>query len=364
MMLLVLGVIAAGLSMTQEPPRSALRPATATLAEEFTRIVSVRELQDGRVLVADGTEQRLVVIDLTAGNTTQIGRKGKGPGEYTAATTLYQLRADSTLMSDYFGGRWLVLHGDRIVQTIPADAAAWKATRGLPVGADTLGNLLGIQEPPASSGAFVRDKSDSNRVMLVARTTGRVDTIATVLMRPASGTRQVNPTGEVISFRMSSPRLTTGEETMLFPDGWLAVARLEPYRVDWRAPNGRWVRGSALPFTVVALNAREKEAYADRVERSSGTRPTMTADTPWPATMPPFLSRPLLDTPEGNLVVLRTQSADHPENRYDVVDRSGRLVRGMTLPGNQRLVGVGWRGAYVAETDDDGIQRLRRHPWP
>jgi hypothetical protein len=200
--------------------------------------------------------------------------------------------------------------------------------------------------------------------MLVARTTGRVDTIATVLMRPASGTRQVNPTGEVISFRMSSPRLTTGEEAMLFPDGWLAVARLEPYRVDWRAPNGRWVRGSALPFTVVALNAREKEAYADRVERSSGTRPTMTADTPWPATMPPFLSRPLLDTPEGNLVVLRTQSADHPENRYDVVDRSGRLVRGMTLPGNQRLVGVGWRGAYVAETDDDGIQRLRRHPWP
>lgn len=257
-----------------------------------------------------------------------------------------------------------MLHGDRIVQTIPADPPAWKATRGLPVGADTLGNMLAIQEPPASSGAFVRGKSDSNSVMLVAWASGRADTIARLLMRPASGTRQVYPAGEVISFRMSSPRLTTGEEVLLFPDGWLAVARLEPYRVEWRAPNGRWVRGPALPFVEVALSAREKEAYADRVERSSGTRPPMAIDTPWPATMPPFLSRPLLHAPEGNLVVLRTQSADHPENRYDVVDRNGRLVRGVTLPANQRLVGLGRRGAYVAETDDDGIQRLHRHPWP
>jgi hypothetical protein len=53
-----------------------------------------------------------------------------------------------------------------------------------------------------------------------------------------------------------------------------------------------------------------------------------------------------------------------PENRYDIVDRTGRLVRGVTLPENQRLVGVGRSGAYVAETDEDGIQRLRRHPWP
>jgi hypothetical protein len=30
----------------------------------------------------------------------------------------------------------------------------------------------------------------------------------------------------------------------------------------------------------------------------------------------------------------------------------------------ERIVGFGMTSDYVAVTDDDGIQLLRRHPWP
>ena len=41
------------------------------------------------------------------------------------------------------------------------------------------------------------------------------------------------------------------------------------------------------------------------------------------------------------------------------------LVLGpLSMSPNERIVSLGAKSAYVAVTDDDGIQRLRRHPWP
>jgi hypothetical protein len=40
----------------------------------------------------------------------------------------------------------------------------------------------------------------------------------------------------------------------------------------------------------------------------------------------------------------------------------GRVL--VTDAGEKRLVAIGARGAYVVSTDEDGIQRLQRHPWP
>ena len=57
-------------------------------------------------------------------------------------------------------------------------------------------------------------------------------------------------------------------------------------------------------------------------------------------------------------------SADHPETRYDIVNRRGVLDGQLTMPSNERIVSIGATSVYVAVIDDDGIQRLRRHPWP
>ncbi|MDE2876849.1 MAG: hypothetical protein OXU69_01530 [Gemmatimonadota bacterium] len=72
----------------------------------------------------------------------------------------------------------------------------------------------------------------------------------------------------------------------------------------------------------------------------------------------------LRPAPDGMLLINRTRSADHPENRYDMVDRTGAL-RGTILVGpNQTIVGAGRASLYVTEKDDMDLLTLSRHPWP
>ena len=67
---------------------------------------------------------------------------------------------------------------------------------------------------------------------------------------------------------------------------------------------------------------------------------------------------------DGTLLVFRERSRSAPGNDYDAIDRSGRRIRAIHLPRNERIVGFGAVSVYVAVRDDDGIERLRRHPWP
>lgn len=67
----------------QRIPTFALPPADVTHPHEFTSITSMRELPDGRVIVTDGRERQLLVLDFATGESREIGRKGSGPNEYT-----------------------------------------------------------------------------------------------------------------------------------------------------------------------------------------------------------------------------------------------------------------------------------------
>ena len=93
-----------------------LPPADLTLrGRDFSRVLSVVELEDGRVLVTDQIENSICVVDLQSGEVRTEGSTGEGPGEYGRVGHLYPLGGDSTL----FVGeppRPLLLAGDRIVQ--------------------------------------------------------------------------------------------------------------------------------------------------------------------------------------------------------------------------------------------------------
>lgn len=53
---------------------------TATLPTEFTSVGAVRELADGRLLIVDPRDQKLLVADLRNGTAVQIGRNQRQPG--------------------------------------------------------------------------------------------------------------------------------------------------------------------------------------------------------------------------------------------------------------------------------------------
>ena len=62
--------------------QATLGAPTAVFPEDFGTIGSVRELPDGRVLVADPLSNALYALDMDAGTRVVIGREGEGPEEY------------------------------------------------------------------------------------------------------------------------------------------------------------------------------------------------------------------------------------------------------------------------------------------
>ncbi|HJU75303.1 MAG TPA: 6-bladed beta-propeller [Gemmatimonadaceae bacterium] len=343
----------------------ALRAPDATLSAEFTLVTSVRELADGRVLVIDASDKKLLVGNWSNRTVAQISRNGSGPGEYAQPALLLALTADSTLLSDPRNGRWLVLHGSSIVATLGPDTPALRSGARIPVGADSHGRVIFTRPIGARSGApNAEPRRDSLVLVRVARATGQLDTVATLRARPST-IKIEGATEKPTAVSVFINPLAAGEIATLFPDGWIAIARLDPYRVDWIAADGRRIRGAPLPFERVRLDEREQRAFVERLAARSGNPPRDPASFPeWPVYMPPFLYESLLPAPDGRLWVRRPPTAANPNPPYDVVDRRGALVARVAIEKDVTVVGFGRDVVYTAVTDENGIQRVRRSPLP
>jgi hypothetical protein len=339
-----------------------LPPHNAVLDAEFTRIAAVRELADGRVLVSDAGERKLYAGDFTARTATVKGREGEGPGEYRSVGQLFALAGDSTLMVDVPGGRWLLLHGSEIVQTVSADAPVLRDGFRLPSGADARGFIIATRAMgvPARPGAEL-PRLDSTHLLRVSRISGRTDTLATLQARRAR-INVAGPRTRPTSIEVRSNPLAAGDLTAMFEDGAIAIARVNPYRVDWILPDGRRIAGGPVPYTAVPVTDREKRAVLSRQAALSGRAAVAPESVPdWPEVIPPFVTGAVLAAPDGRLWIRRTPTAAAPETVYDVIDRNGTLVTRVRLSPNEHIAGIGRRGVYSVYTDDDGVQRLRRH---
>ena len=361
----------AGSASAQQARRIALRPPDAVSAERFTQVTSVRELRDGGLLAADQAEGRLVLVRWVSAEATAIGRAGSGPGEYRGVGWLYALSGDSTMLTDSYVGRWLLLDGPRIVATVVEQNTLNRLLPSQLSGADELGHVLGARGEVFSGRApRTRDTADSLVLLMAGRAAQRVDTIAWLKGRGGDGFHVgQRDSGRPPFISVSNP-LASEDQALLFRDGWIAVARVGPYRVDWRSPEGRWVRGAPLPFTAVRVDDRERCLAMERVLGGGGACDPSSLPG-WPETAPPFLppslqrlAPALLAAPDGRLVIARTPSVASPERQYDVVDRQSRLVAVISTGPSEVLIGFGVRSAYTLSTSDLGVQTLRRHAWP
>ena len=346
----------------------------------------IRELADERVLVSDPIERFLYVVDFSSGLVQSIGTHGNGPGEYWEPGPLYALNGDSTLLTDPTTHRALLVVGDRAVETVRWASELLLQLRGEELwGVSRDGRVLGVEGfayPGEVAPHSSRVLADSLHILLSPRsvldTLSPLDTIAELGGQGQLGVTRVRRSqfgmaGEG-SIWVKSPLATEGQ-AWLFPDAWIAVAHPDPYRVDWRTPEGEWIRGALLPFTGVELNRREKCFAITRnlpdAGAQGGCRPEVYPG--WPEYMPPFVWEPwsatpggiaLQPAPGGMLLVQRTPTIDAPEARYDVVDRSGVLRGIIRLRAHQAIVGHGRVSLYVVEKDSMGLLTLSRHPWP
>ena len=348
-------------------------------------MLAVVELADGRVLVTDRIENSIYVVDLESGDVRTEGTSGEGPGEYGAVGHLYPLGGDTTLLIGQ-PPRPLLLAGDRIVETLdPVSPRLGVGGLGeLPWGVDRSGRVLGVEGFAFQPGSgWSRTHADSLQILLSTGSifdggTSKPDTIARVGGQGRWGVEQVATVTQMggrevtMNSMLTSPLASEGQ-AWLFPDGWVALAHPDPYRVDWMAPDGDWRRGAPLPATLPDVSPEEQclaiRRRAPNAECDPGRYPG------WPAQVPPFTmvvdrgwvtpgGTALVPGPDGLLLIRRTPTSAAPATRYDVVDRRGRLRGAIRMPEGSTIVGHGASALYVVQKDAMDLQTLSRHPWP
>jgi hypothetical protein len=354
-------LIAASAAGGQAAPVLELR-SPATAADEFSRVVSVRELADGRLLVSDRRDNRIALVAFDGKPATPLGRVGSGPGEYRAAGALVALPGDSTALIDSRNGRWLLFAGGAIAGTVSRNGQI----ETIPVGVSATHEFR-YGAPDNGLGA-----TDSLVLLRTRRRDWKTDTIARVAAQTA---RQSAPKrdGSITTVRIAISPWTVGDQAILFDDGWLAIARAAPYAVDWIPPGGKLQRGKPFRASDPPFTDADKRAFMTQVAAATGKAAPIDSRTDWPDVVTAFTSDShllgapapaLLAGPGGHLMVRRQPTATAPEQRYDVIDRSSTVVAQVVLGRNEAMIAAGKAHLYVVATDDDGIQRIRRYDWP
>jgi len=375
----------------QDVPTLRPAPATATATRAFTSISGIRELSDGRVVLADRSERILVLLGADLGSSATMGRPGQGPREYGIPFRIHPLPGDSSIVTDAATRGWFILDGPEIVDT-------WRGRRvptermemdfeGIAGGERIVGlRTHRYTSPDALPGLPLGPTHADSVAVLMAGSwsdegDGTPDTLAviagrgnrTFCMSVATDSRRSDPIGGC------SP--ISGQDLVLpFPDGWIAFLYHSPYHVEWRNPDGAWVQGEPLPLEPRPLSSSPEEQclallrYPFREVEGPCSRGDL-AGLDWPADVPPFLgwsasrmaapaTPGAFAAPDGRLVVRRTPGLRFMENRYDLLNREGALEAVLVLPANEAIVGFGRNSVYLVETDEFDLQTLRRHPWP
>lgn len=364
----------------QSVPTVTLSEPAATFAEPFDQVTSIRELRDGRVLVADLFGRSVTVADFRANTATRVGREGQGPLEYAFPQALIALPGDTTFLVDPAQGRFLVIGPDATplgTERFPDGTGGMFRARG----ADAQGRIYAQGSPFSPDRPLDMEGGtlpDSVPLLLWDRARNRVDQLGKIKIPSmnvgvsgSAGNRNVS---------ISSQPFAPADDWAVAPDGSVGIVRVGDYHVDWwGTPRAQ---GRPVRFTPSPVGDADREAFqsrfrdprgALRLERTSGGPPPSGArasappapsvpEPEWPEVKPPFVSGTAIASPSG-LWVERSQPADAAP-LYDVFDRQGTLVRQVRLAPRSRVVGVTRSWLYVARTGDDDLQYLERYRVP
>lgn len=383
--------IAPSLVSAQSTSRALTKPEVE-FSEPFTSIAAVRELRDGRVLVADLKDKTLQVVDLKSKKAAKVGREGSGPGEYGLPMALIAMPGDSTIVFDPINSRYLTILPDgkpgvtfRLEDGAPAAAGSPGGRGGLqgvqaPRAVDAMGRLY-FEGSPISFGPNGPVASDSVPVLRFERKTHKYDTLTYVQL--AKGTASVTTTGSAgnqnVNVRMGgNTPFPARDGWAVLPNGSVAVVRIKDYRVDVVSPTKQLTKGAVVAYTPVKVGDAERQEFRDAQKNpvgvgltrtvengkvTTGTAPIRPAEEPkeWPAVKPAFTANGVLAAPNGDIWVPRSRAAKDLVPRYDIFSAAGRFSGQVTLPMRTRVIGFGAGGViYTVRTDDDDLQYLQR----
>jgi hypothetical protein len=388
----------------------ALPAPDATYDEPFSAVSGLRELSNGRVVVADARDKVVQLIDLAAQSATKIGREGSGPGEYGLPLRLFGAQRDTSMLYDPLNQRYVTIApdgkpvGEFRTEVAPpprpaGDApvtrqagapqggpAAFSLNIGIPAAVDARGRLY-FESAGFSRGADGAPVSaDSAVITRFDRATKKLDSLAWVKL-PKANTQISGSQGNVRMVVGGANPLAIRDQWAVFPDGRLAIVRGADYHVDWILPNGARTSSAPIMYTPLRFTDADRKEEEARRNAARGNQMMITMDAGaggtrrsaqmgpgpnapplepldnWPEVKPPF--RPgqgaVWARPNGELWVRRMEPAGAKGTLYDVITFAGAVSHQVRVPDRTNLVGFGNGTVYTTKADEDDLLYLQRH---
>jgi hypothetical protein len=398
--LLALAAATPAVLTAQSIPVRTLTTPAAEYSEPFSQISGIRELKNGKLVVADNRDKTIQLVDF-AGQATKIGREGSGPGEYGLPSAVYAAPGDSTWVFDVLNSRYLVLDpaGKPVATFTTADAAPPAAAApapqrggradgpgrggigfGFAQGIDARGRLY-FRLPVIRIDGAGSPPSDSTPIVRWDRRTKTIDTVGKLYNPPAPPPVNIGGDGRGGTFATvrigNATPFGSSDTYVVTPQGDLAVVRAADYRVDW-VTNGRSVTGTPIRYDKVKITEDDKKQFIEARKNQTGTMvvddgrgrrvqnvPASQLDGGNAPVFPEFkgpFSTGAVAAPNGQVWVPRHMPFGVAPT-YDVIDNAGKLVSRVVLPKRTRLLGFGNGAVYLARMDEDDLQYLQRYKW-
>lgn len=359
------------------PPLRDLPKPTREIDDPYSLIAAVREVGGGRVVVVDGLDGELSVVDFAAGSREPLGRQGSGPGEYRVPGALFRVRGDTLWVLDPAQQRITVFLPDLkagVPFHMPTFDTQTRTALTMPFNADAAGRVYASGMPVVGDGRNMQIP-DSVEVLRFDPRASEPRTALTKVRFPTSGQPQMRVEGQVIRYSMQFPGLVTADSWAVFPDGRVAIVRGATYSVELIAADGKRTMSKPIPYDRIPVTKEDQEAemvearrvLAEQSKAIQRTLPSgMTMDiqmsppASWPSEYPAIAPMAAFASPDGMLWVRRSAPVKLDRERWDVIDASGQLVASWQLPKRTRLVGVGAGAVYTVRLDEDDLQYLQR----
>lgn len=382
---LALGLCLSGPLLAQEIPVRDLPKPGKEIDDPFSMVLAAREYRPGQLLVSDGAESQVTLVDFAKGTKSAIGRKGAGPGEYTIPAAFFRLAGDTLWILDGTGA------AARIVAFLPdlkpgttfamqlVDMRDSTVIQGS-MFSDTRGRLYStaLKFRPGVGGVAIPDSMDL--VRFDARTGLKgTRTLLGRVRTPSSGKQDIQNQGGHVKVTTPFAGLVAADAWAAFPDGRVAIVRGASYRVEFILPDGTKPPPATIDYERYKVTEADKQAELEAVRKRAAQQlammkklmpanvtldVTVTPPPSWPAEYPPLAILSVLPAPNGDLWVKRAVPAKLDRERWDVIDRSGKLVARWRLPGQTTIVAIGAGAIYTARTDEDDLRYVQRVELP
>lgn len=368
--------------VAQQPAVRDLPTATREIDDPFSSVASALVVKPGQVLVVDGTELEVSLVNFSTGARQAVGRQGAGPGEYRAPAGLFRLTGDTIWLVDAGQQRLVSFNPDLTPgTTVPLmffDQSSMTAI-SVPFLSDRQGHLyasaMPVQIGRGGGGAQVSIPDSVAVVRMDPRDANARTELARVRF-PTSGKPEVQQLSQTsIKMTMAYPGLVASDPWTVFPDGRIAIVRGATYAVEFITPSGKASAPVRVAWEPIKVTEADRKAEMDEAQKQLREQSkTMQKMMPpniqmqfellppaeWPATYPAVAALGLLPAPDGRLWVKRATPIRVGREQWDVLDASGKVVARWRLPAKTTIVAVGDGVVYAVRTDEDDLRYLQQ----